>query len=50
LVDVDGPRVEVHFPDDKPGDWLFPDQNHNSLVSSEQGKTVANSNYYISVF
>jgi len=35
LVDVDGPHVEVHFPDDKTGEWLFPDQNLNSLVSPE---------------
>lgn len=35
LVDLDGPHVEVHFPDDIPGDWLFPDQNCNILVSPE---------------
>ncbi|KAK7347777.1 hypothetical protein VNO80_22316 [Phaseolus coccineus] len=35
LVDVYGPHVEVHFPGDKPGYWLFPDQNQNSLVSPD---------------
>ncbi|KAK7345990.1 hypothetical protein VNO80_20503 [Phaseolus coccineus] len=35
LVDVHSPHVEVHFLDDKPRDWLFLDQNQNSLVSLE---------------
>jgi len=35
LIDVDDPHVEAHFPDDKQGDRLFPDQNHNNFVSPE---------------
>lgn len=49
LIDVDDPHVEAHFPDDKQGDWLFPDQNHNNFVSPEQGKVVADLDYQVSL-